>query len=313
MLGVSGALRASRFSFKKSFKSPSGSPIERLTGSFLFFCAASSVITTLGIVVILVEEMWGFFDHVSLYEFLTGTEWYPLLEPQRFGILPLVSGTLMIAVGSCAVAVPIGLTAALFLSEYCKRFVRVLFKSILEILAGIPTVVYGYLAITFITPALREVIASVEVFNALSAIIVVGVMIIPTITSVSQDAFEAVPRALREAAYGLGGRKYQVALKVVFPAAFSGFVASVILAFSRAIGETMAVTLAAGATPNITFDLFESVQTMTAYIVQVSKGDTPAGTIEYQTIFAVGLVLFIMTLVTNIVAQIFVSRVREKY
>lgn len=298
---------------KRSASSPSGRPLEQLVKWLLFGAALVSVLTTFGIVFTLVKEMSGFFSEVRITEFLFGTEWFPLMEPQRFGILPLVSGSLMVAIGACLVAVPVGLAAALFLSEYCSRHIRVVLKSFLEILAGIPTVVYGYLAVTFITPLLRRYIESVEVFNALSAAIVVGVMIIPTISSVTQDAFEAVPRYLREAAYGLGARRHQVALGVVFPAAFSGFVAAVILAFSRAIGETMAVTLAAGATPNLSFNFYESIQTMTAYIVQVSKGDTPAGTVEYQTIFAVGLVLFVMTLSTNLVALFFVRRIQEKY
>ena len=219
----------------------------------------------------------------------------------------------MVALGACVVAIPIGLSIAIFLSQYLQPKARIFFKSFLEILAGVPTVVYGYLAITLITPKLRTIFPSLEVFNALSACIVVGVMIIPTIASITQDALESVPRHLKEAAYGLGGRKYQVALTIILPAALSGFVASVILGLSRAIGETMAVTLAAGATPNLTFNFFESIQTMTSYIVQVSKGDTPSGTIEYQTIFVVGLVLFFMTLATNLVAKHFVKKLENRY
>lgn len=279
----------------------------------LLACALVSVLTTLGILFVLIEESLGFFLSVSLAEFLGTTEWYPLLEPRRYGIWPLITGTLMIAVGACVIAVPVGVSAALFLSEYANPKLRVFLKSCLEVLAGVPTVVYGFLALSFITPSLQNIFPSLEVFNALSASIVVGVMVIPTIASISQDAFESVPSSLREAGYGLGARRFQTAFFVVLPAAFSGVVASIILAFSRAIGETMAVTLAAGSTPKFGLNYFESVQTMTAYIVQVSKGDTPAGTIEYKTIFAVGLVLFLMTLFTNFIASRLVRRVAENY
>lgn len=224
-----------------------------------------------------------------------------------------MGGTLLIGLGASIFAVPIGAITALYLSEYATGRVRIVLKSLLEILAGIPSVVYGFFAITFITPQLQKLIPNLEIFNALSAAIVVAIMIIPTISSISQDAFEAVPRHLREAAYGLGARRYQVATTIVFPAALSGFVASVILGFSRAIGETMAVTLAAGSSPRLTIDPLVSIQTMTAYIVQVSMGDTPAGTIEYQSIFAVGLLLFAMTLVTNLIAHWIVRRYQEKY
>lgn len=269
---------------------------------------------TIGIVFYLFYELDGFFEHVSLWEFVTGTRWTPLLgETRSYGILPLVSGTMLIAVGSSLVAVPLGLAAALYLSEYVSPRPRSFLKSTLEVLAGIPTVVYGFLALTFITPHLKTVFPDLQIFNALSAIIVVGIMIVPTVASVSEDAFRAVPRALREAGYGIGGRKYQVALTVVLPAALSGVVASVILGFSRALGETMAVTLAAGATPRLGINIFDSVQTMTAYIAQVSQGDVPVGTIEYQTIFAVGLALFVMTLFCNLIAQYFVTRWVQRY
>lgn len=300
-------------SLNLSRHSPSGRWSEKSVQYVLFICALISVLTTFAIIVTLVSEIGSFFSVVPLTDFLFGKEWYPLLEPKRFGILPLVSGTLMIGIGSCAIAVPIGLAIAIFLSEYTKPRVKIILKSLLEILAGIPTVVYGFLALSFVTPTLRQYFPSLEVFNALSASIVVGIMIIPTVASVTQDAFESVPRELRDAGLGLGARRYQVALGVIFPAAFSGFVAAVILGFSRAIGETMAVTLAAGATPNLSFNFFESIQTMTAYIVQVSLGDTPAGSIEYETIFVVGLMLFLMTLATNLISQIFVRRIQEKY
>lgn len=307
------SLNSTSKNFSLSGSAPSRSWKERSVFFFLVLAALVSVFTTLGIVIFFLREVSGFFSEVSWKDFFFGLEWYPLLEPRRFGILPLISGTFMVAVGACVVAIPLGLLSAIFLSEYVAPYPRTLMKSCLEVLAGVPTVVYGYLALTFITPQLQKIFPSLEIFNALSAAIVVGIMIVPTISSITQDAFEAVPAHLREAAYGLGGRKYQVALTVVLPAAFSGFMASVILAFSRALGETMAVTLAAGATPKLTLNFFESIQTMTAYIVQVSLGDTPAGTIEYQSIFAVGMVLFAMTFLTNVAAQFFVRRIHERY
>jgi phosphate transport system permease protein len=299
--------------FQKKWGRASLSPLEILVRGLLFFCAALSVLTTTAIVIALVVEVDHFFDHVAVTDFLFGTEWSALIEPKKFGILPLLSGTLMIALGASAVALPLGLGAALFLSEYVKGTKKEVMKSILEVLAGIPSVVYGFFALAFVTPQLRQVFEEVQFFNALSASIVVGIMIIPTIASMSHDAFQAVPKELREAGYGLGARKYQVAMTVVFPAALSGVIASVILAFARALGETMAVTLAAGASPSLSWNFFESVQTMTAYIVQVSLGDTPAGTIEYESIFAVGLVLLCVTLVMNIIAQFIVKRFQEKY
>lgn len=298
---------------KKSRNSPSGGFIEVVVSKLLFLSAVLSVVTSFGIIIVLTKEMSGFFSEVSVVEFLTGRQWYPLLEPQRFGVLPLLSGSFMVAVGACALAIPLGIFIALYLSEYAGEKFKILSKSFLEILTAIPTVVYGYLALTLITPFLRSIVSNVEMFNALSAAIVVGVMVIPTIASLSQDAFQAVPQALRDAAYGLGTRKHQISVGVVFPAGISGVVASILLAFSRAIGETMAVTLAAGATPNFSLNFYQSIQTMTAYIVQVSKGDTPAGTIEYKTIFAVGLLLFLITLASNLAASLFVRRFQEKY
>lgn len=297
----------------RSSSSPSHSLAERGVRLFLWACTLVSVVTTAGILFVLLKEVFLFFQLVPVTEFLFGTVWTPLFDPRSFGVLPLVSGTLLIGLGAVFIAAPVGAMAALFLSEYLDGSPRIILKSIIEILAGIPSVVYGFFAITFITPHLRQYFESVEIFNALSAVIVVGVMIIPTVSSVSQDAFEAVPDELRRAAYGLGARKYQVAWTVVFPAALSGFVAAVILGFSRAIGETMAVTLAAGSTPKLGWNLFESMQTMTSYIVQVSLGDTPTGTIEYQSIFAVGLMLFVLTLGSNIVARMIVRRFQEKY
>ncbi len=311
-LGVGSTKRRKR-TLRYRWGSPSFSWGELLTRGLIYLAASVSVVTTVGIIYSLGREVGAFFNEVSWFDFLTGTEWSALIEPKAFGILPLVTGTLLIGVGATLFALPIGAGCALFLSEYTQGKTREILKSIVEILAGVPSVVYGFFAISYVTPKLSLLFPEIQFFNALSASIVVGIMVIPMIASISQDAFSAVPRELREAAYGLGARKYQVAMTIVFPAALSGFVASVILAFSRAIGETMAVTLAAGATPQLTLNPLESVQTITSYIVQVSLGDTPAGTIEYHSIYAVGLVLFVMTLGTNLIAQGVVRRFQEKY
>ena len=282
--------------------------------TFLFSCALLSIVTTAGIIWILSTESITFFREVSPLEFLFGTRWAPLLEPRSFGILPLVGGTFLVAGGALAVALPIGLGTAVSLSEYARPRIRGCLKPIREVLAGIPTVVYGYFALTVITPhVLRPLIPQTEVFNAASAALVVGVMIIPTIASICDDALRAVPHTLREAAYALSATRLEVSTRVVVPAAMSGVVAAVLLALARAIGETMAVTLAAGMTPKLTLNPLESIQTLTAYIVQVSLGDTPAGTIEYQTIFACGMTLFLITLSINIVANRVLRRYREVY
>ncbi len=280
----------------------------------LLLCALVSVATTAGIIWVLTVESLRFFAEISPVDFLFGGRWAPLLEPKSFGVLPLVCGTFLVAGGALLVAVPIGLGSGIFLSEYAPTRVRSIVKPILEVLAGIPTVVYGYFAIVFVTPKIIQPLApNTDIFNAASAAIVVGIMIIPTIASLSDDAFRAVPRSLREGAYALSATRLEVSTRVVFPAAMSGVVAAVILAFARAIGETMAVTLAAGAMARLTINPLESVQTMTSYIVQVSLGDTPHGTIEYQTIFAVGMLLFLITLTFNIIAQRVLTRYREVY
>jgi phosphate transport system permease protein len=286
--------------------------LERIIGLALFGCAVVSILTTVGIVVVLVAEAAQFFREVSIVEFLTGTTWAPKLE-HKFGILPLVSGTLLVTAGGAIIALPIGLLSAIYLSEYATSTVREVVKPVLEVLAGIPSVVFGYFAVITVSPFIRSWFPSAGVFSAASASIVVGFMVLPMVISLSEDILRSVPRSLREAAYALGATKFDVTVKVVVPAAISGIVAAFLLALSRAIGETMAVTLAAGNTPNLTLNPLESVQTMTAYIVQVSQGDTPAGTLEYRTIFAVGLALFVMTMFLNIVAQWLVARVREKY
>lgn len=279
----------------------------------LFICASVSVLVTVGIVFVLLYESVQFFFDVSIIEFLTGTRWTPLLKPQHFGILPLMCGTMLVAGGAAIVAVPIGLGTAIYLSEYASPRFRDIVKPMLEILAGIPSVVYGYLAIVFVSPIIRYLFPSAGVFNAASACIVVGIMILPMIISLSEDILQSVPLSLRGAAFALGANKFEVTVRVVVPAALSGIIASFLLAISRAIGETMAVTLAAGATPKLTLNPLESIQTMTAYIVQVSLGDTPTGTVEYRTIFAVGLMLFITTMTMNIIAQYILSRVGENY
>jgi phosphate transport system permease protein len=285
---------------------------ERIIGVALFGCALISVLTTVGIVVVLVAEAAQFFREVSVIEFLTGTEWSPKLEG-KFGVLPLLCGTLLVTFGSAAVALPIGLLTAIYLSEYATNRVREVVKPVLEVLAGIPSVVFGFLAIVAISPIIRSIFPSAGVFSAASASIVVGFMILPMVVSLSEDVLRSVPRSLREAAYALGATKLDVTVKVVVPAAISGIVAAFLLALSRAIGETMAVALAAGNRANLTLNPLEEVLTMTAYIVQVAQGDTPAGTLEYRTIFAVGLALFVTTMFLNILAQWFVARVREKY
>jgi len=281
--------------------------------AMLLGCAAVSIMITVGIVVVLLVESLQFFRDVSLWEFLTGTEWAPLLKPQHFGILPLLCGTLLVAGGSALIAAPLGLGTAIYLSEYALPPVRHIVKPLLEILAGVPSVVYGYLAVVFVSPYMRQIFPSADIFNAANACIVVGIMILPTIVSLSEDVLRAVPRSLREGAYALGATKLDVTVRVIVPAAMSGIMASFLLAIARAVGETMAVTLAAGATPKMTLNPLQSIQTMTAYIVQVSQGDTPAGTLEYRTIFAVGLTLFVATLVLNVFAQWILHHVREKY
>jgi len=286
---------------------------EKVIGGVLFAASAVSILTTVGIVLVLLVEAGGFFMEVSPWEFLTGTRWAPLFRDQSFGVLPLVAGSVLVAVGAALVALPVGLAAAVYLSEYAPERLRRVIKPALEILAGIPTVVYGYFALTFVTPIIRTFFPDANIFNAASASIVVGIMIIPMVSSLSEDAMRAVPDALREGAYALGATRYEVATRTVVPAALSGVVASFILAISRAIGETMAVTIAAGATPNMTLNPLESIQTMTAYIVQVSQGETPYGTLEYRTIFAVGLLLFLITLAMNVASNTILKRFREVY
>lgn len=287
---------------------------ERIIYLGLFLCATVSIATTVGIIVVLGKESILFFSHVSLLDFFTGTEWAPTFEPARFGVLPLICGTFLIAAGALVIALPIGLGSAIFMSEYAPSSVRSVLKPTLEILAGVPSVVYGYFALMFVTPyVLRPLFPSTEVFNAASAAMVVGVMIIPTISSLCDDALRAVPRHLREAAYALSATRLEVSTRVVLPAALSGVTAAVLLAFARAVGETMAVAIAAGMTPNFTLDPLQRTQTLTGFMVQISQGDTPAGSVAYQTIFAVGATLFGITLVINFIAYKVFQRFREVY
>ena len=287
-------------------------PVERLMKSLLFACAAASVLVTAGIIYSLFADTVGFFREVSVTSFLTGTTWSP--QAGSFGVLELVYGTLIITFGAMLIAGPLGIATAIYLSEYASPRVRNIVKPTLEVLAGIPTVVFGYFALTFITPnLLRSISEGCGIFNWASASIVVGLFILPTVASLSEDAMRAVPRSLRDGAYGLGSTKLRVSLRIVLPAALSGIVASLILGISRAVGETMAVTIAAGATPQITLNPCSSVQTMTAYIVQVAGGEASTGSIQYGSIFALGSTLFLMTLVLNYASIRFVKRFREAY
>ena len=286
---------------------------EVIIKGILALCALVSVATTLGIVVALFLPAFQFFQEVNFLDYITGTEWAPLFLQANFGVLPLIAGTLSVTFWACLVAIPFGLGAAIFLSEYARPRTRKVLKPALELLAGIPTVVFGYFALTFVTPLLRDLGIHVEIFNALSAGLVMGVMIIPTVASLSEDAMTAVPSDLRDGAYALGSNKLQVSTRIVVPAAVSGIVAAFVLGISRAIGETMIALLAAGQQPNLTFDPRQAVETMAAFIAATGAGDVPTGSLEYKTIFAVGATLFAMTLVVNAVAIRLVRRFREAY
>jgi len=288
---------------------------ESLIKGLLVLAALISVLTTTGIVLSLLGETIAFFGEVGVGEYITGTKWTPLFEPPSFGVLPLVSGTFLITGIAMLVAIPLGLSAAIYLSEYARPRVRKAIKPLLELLAGVPTIVFGYFALTFFTPeVLRGLFnADVEIFNALSAGIIMGFLIIPTVASISEDAMSAVPQSLREGAFGLGASKLQVTLRVVFPAALSGIVASVVLGISRAVGETMIVLIAAGQVPYLGLDATKPAETMTAFIGATAKGDVPTGSIEYKTIFAVGTTLFVITLIMNTISIRFVRKYRQVY
>ncbi len=290
----------------------------RIVHGVVLVCAAVSVLTTIGIVLTLLLDAIEFFSAIDPLSFLTGTRWSPTNEPAAFGVIPLISGTLVITIGSALIALPIGLLTAIYLSEFASERRRAILKPALEVLAGVPTVIYGYFALVYITPAL-DVFLPISTFNALSASIVVGIMIIPMVSSISEDAMHAVPDDLRQAGYGLGATKFTVSTNIVVPAALSGIFSSFILALSRAIGETMAVTIAAGQTPRLVEltdpagVFLDSLQTMTAAMVQIGASDVTGQSIEYKSLFAVGLVLFVMTLVMNVASEWIASRYREVY
>ena len=292
---------------------------ERLVRGVAFLCAIVTVLLTGGIIVVLLVNAAEFFSKWPIWRFLTDTKWSPAIEPVEYGVVPLISGTLVVTLGAAVIALPLGVAAAVYLSEFANPKVRGIVKPVLEILAGVPTVVYGYFALVYITPALGHIFPSISTFNALSASIVVGIMIIPLVASVSEDAMRAVPRSLRMAGYGLGGSKFSVVIRVVIPAAFSGIVASFILAFSRAIGETMAVTIAAGQSPRMAnlLDLEETllrpIETMTAAMVNIGMSDVTGDSVAYRSLFAIGLVLFCITFLVNIIGSYVTSRYREKY
>ena len=287
--------------------------VEFLIEWALFMCALLSIGTTVGIIVVLAVETFAFFREVSILEFLTGTEWTPLFATPRFGVLPLVVGTVLVSSVAMIVSLPMGLLSAIYLSEYADPRIRRSIKPVLEILAGVPTVVYGYFALLFVTPVLQRVIPDLAGFNALGPGIVMGIMILPLVSSLAEDAMQAVPRGLREGSYALGATRMQTSLRVVVPAALSGITAAFILAASRAIGETMIVAIAAGQQPRFTWNPLVPIETMTAYIVQVSMGDTPQGTLEYRTIFAVGTLLFLSTFVLNLASAWLRERFRQEY
>ena len=293
---------------------PRSRPAERAIEFGLRAAAAVGIVTTVGIIAVLAVEALLFFAEVSPVDFFTGTRWSASIKPFAFGVIPLIVSTLMIAAIALAIAVPIGILAAVWMSEFASMRARNIVKPILEILAGIPTIVYGFFAITVITPLLKAtILPELGTFSALSAGVVVGILILPLIASLTEDALRAVPRGLREGSYAMGATRWETVRRVLLPAALSGIAAAVILAMSRAIGETMAVVLAAGTNPQLTIDPTESVQTMTAFIVQISLGDTPADSLQFKALFAVGATLFAMTFALNMISTWIVSKYRNEY
>lgn len=286
---------------------------ERFIEALLFLSAVLSVAIMLAIIVMLVKESFVFFQHVSVWEFLTDTQWTPLFDDAHYGILPLVSGTVVSSFIALLVALPLGTIIAIYLSEFAPFSVREIAKPFLELLGGVPTVVYGYFALLFVTPLLQKIFPELPGFSLLSAGLVMGIMIIPYVSSMTEDAMRAVPMNLREGSYAMGATRFQTAIRVVMPAAFSGIAAAYILGISRAVGETMVVAIAAGMQPNLTWNPMEPAATITAYIVQVSLGDLPHGSIGYQTIFAAGLTLLLITLVFNVIGHVLRKRYREIY
>jgi phosphate transport system permease protein len=286
---------------------------EKIIEKALAFCALLTILTTIGIVLVLLVEAVGFFREVSIIDFLTQTQWTPLFSQKSYGILPLLAGTFLTTLIAIAVALPVGLTIAVYLNEYASRRFRKIVKPLLEVLAVVPTVVYGFFALLIVTPFLKSFIPGLSGFNALSPGIVMGIMIIPFVSSLSEDALSSVPDSLRQASFGMGSTKFQTAFRVMVPAASSGIIVSAILAVSRAIGETMIVAIAAGMRPQFTFDPTVPIQTITAYIVQISMGDVPYGTLAYKTIFAAGITLFIFTFILNNISYWIKTRYQEKY
>lgn len=302
----SGRPRKLGYSYRRNLK-------ERFIEAVLFLMAFASVAITLAIVAMLVKESYAFFQHVSIWDFLTDTQWTPLFDDAHYGILPLVSGTLVSSTVALLVAIPLGTIIAIYLSEFAPFAVREIAKPFLELLGGVPTIVYGYFALLFVTPLLQRIFPELPGFSLLSAGLVMGIMIIPYVSSLSEDAMRAVPMSMREGSYAMGATRFQTAIRVVMPAAYSGIAAAYILGISRAVGETMVVAVAAGMQPNLTWNPMEPAATITAYIVQVSLGDLPHGSIGYQTIFAAGLTLLLMTLIFNIIGHILRKRYREIY
>ncbi len=302
----SGRPRRLGYSYRRNLK-------ERFIEAVLFLMAFASVAITLAIVAMLVKESYAFFQHVSIWDFLTDTQWTPLFDDAHYGILPLVSGTLVSSTVALLVAIPLGTIIAIYLSEFAPFAVREIAKPFLELLGGVPTIVYGYFALLFVTPLLQRIFPELPGFSLLSAGLVMGIMIIPYVSSLSEDAMRAVPMSMREGSYAMGATRFQTAIRVVMPAAYSGIAAAYILGISRAVGETMVVAVAAGMQPNLTWNPMEPAATITAYIVQVSLGDLPHGSIGYQTIFAAGLTLLLMTLIFNIIGHILRKRYREIY
>lgn len=286
---------------------------EFIIEKLLLIFAGITILTTVAIIYTLFKESFAFFKEVSIIEFFTSTKWTPTLKQQNFGVLPLLIGTLIIAVGASIISLPLGLGSAVYLSEYAPKKVRKIIKPILEILAGIPSIVYGYFALNFITPLLRNIFPEIQVFNAASASIAVGIMTLPMVASLCEDAMMAVPDSIRQGAYALGSTRMEVATNVIVPATLSSTVAAFLLAISRAIGETMIVAIAAGQSPVLTLNPLESIQTMAAFMVNISMGDIQYGTIEYNTVFAVGSLLFVITFIMNLVAKVVINKRREKY
>lgn len=286
---------------------------EKLIEIVLIIFASISIFTTIGIVLSLMFETVVFFSEVSIIEFFTSIRWSPVFDPPSFGVLPLITGTLLIAILSSFVSLPLGLGSAIFLSEFASTKTRKIIKPIIELLAGIPSIVYGFFALTFITPLIRTVLPDTDIFNALSASIAVGIMTLPMVASLSEDAMMAVPNSIRQGAYALGSTRLEVAIHVIVPAAFSGIASSFVLAISRAIGETMIVAIAAGQTPSMSLNPLGSIQTMTGFMVNMALGDIQQGSIEFKTVFAVGSVLFVITLIMNIFAKYVIAKNREVY